>query len=365
MARRAGVSLARVMTAAAAIYFHRCNGADEVIVGVPVAGRSGVLRSIPGMVSNVLPLRLSLSPGMTAFEVVDQVSRQVRQGRDHRRYQLADLRRQIGRGVDGSALFGLSVNVMPFNYDFSFAGRRAVAHNLSLGPVEDLSIAIYDRSDGEPLRIDFDANPERYSADELADHRQRFLRLLEAMIAAPERALGGLEILAADERHTLLALWNATARAVPQATLPELLAAQAVRTPDAVAVVFGERRLSYAALQAHANRLAHHLRRLGVGPETVVGLCVERSVEMVIGLVGILNAGAAYLPLDPDYPPERLSFMLQDAGAAVLVTQAALQDRLRCLRRCRWCGSMPTGRRSRGSPPRRRCPASTRSIQPT
>ena len=107
-------------------------------------------------------------------------------------------------------------------------------------------------------------------------------------------------------------------------TLPALFAAQAARTPDAVAVVFEDRALSYAALDAHANRLAHHLQSLGVGPETMVGLCVERSPEMVIGLLGILKAGGAYLPLDPNYPRERLAFMLADAGCPVLVTQQAL-----------------------------------------
>ena len=110
--------------------------------------------------------------------------------------------------------------------------------------------------------------------------------------------------------------------------MPELFAAQALRTPDAVAVIFEDRTLTYAALDAHANRLAHHLQSLGVGPETVVGLLVERSPEMVVGLLGILKAGGAYLPLDPNYPRERLSFMLADAGAAVLVTQTALPERL-------------------------------------
>ena len=117
-------------------------------------------------------------------------------------------------------------------------------------------------------------------------------------------------------------------------------------------MVFEDRTLSYAELEAHANQLAHHLRGLGVGPETVVGLCVERSPEMVIGLLGILKAGGAYLPLDPAYPAERLAFMLADAGAAVLVTQAALLERgcRRCGSRGRTsCGSTPTGRASRAS----------------
>ena len=126
----------------------------------------------------------------------------------------------------------------------------------------------------------------------------------------------------------MLREWNATARAVPGATLPELFAAQAARTPEADAVVFEDERLSYGELDARANRLAHHLRALGVGPEVVVGLCVERSLEMVVGLLGILKAGGAYLPLDPDYPPERLAFMLADAGAPVLLTRAALRAHL-------------------------------------
>ena len=103
---------------------------------------------------------------------------------------------------------------------------------------------------------------------------------------------------------------------MPAASLPELFAAQAAATPDAIAAVYQDRELSYAALDAHANRLAHHLRAQGVGAETVVGLLVDRSLEMVIGLLGILKAGAAYLPLDPSYPAERLSFMLSDAGCA-------------------------------------------------
>ena len=127
------------------------------------------------------------------------------------------------------------------------------------------------------------------------------------------------------ERHTILREWNATARAIPGATLPELFAAQVARTPEADAVVFEDERLSYGELDARSSQLAHHLRALGVGPEVVVGLCIERSLAMLVGLLGILKAGGAYLPLDPDYPPERLAFMLADAGAPVLLTRAALR----------------------------------------
>ena len=139
---------------------------------------------------------------------------------------------------------------------------------------------------------------------------------------------GGWTFWRAAERASILRGWNATARALAPATLPELFGAQAARTPEALAVVCGEERLSYGELEARANRLAHHLRALGVGPESIVGLCVERSPEMVVGLLGILKAGGAYLPLDPGYPAERLAFMLADAGARVLVAQSGLLERL-------------------------------------
>src|SRR4029079_12007997 len=153
----------------------------------------------------------------------------------------------------------------------------------------------------------------------------RYVRLLEAAVAAPGQPLGCLDILSAQERATLLRGWNDTAQPLAAATLPQLFEAQVAHSPDAAALVFGDEVLSYGALDARANRLAHHLRTLGVGPERVVGLCVERSLAMLVGLLGILKAGGAYLPLDPDYPPARLSFMLSDAGAPLVLTQAALR----------------------------------------
>ena len=285
------------------------------------------------MVSNVLPLRLAVHPRMTVSEAIGHAARQIRDGLEHQLFQIADLRRELGGIDDARSLFGLNLNIMRFDYDFSFAGYRAEARNLSLGPVEDLSIQVYDRLDGGPLRIDFDANPALHTADDVADRQQRFLRLLTAF-AASSRTIASLDILAADERHKILRTWNETAAAVESAslneiaTLPELFARRAAQAPDAIAVVFGSVSLSYRELDERSSQLAHHLQTLGVAPETIVGLCVERSPEMLIGLLGILKAGGAYLPLDPDYPPERLAFMLADAGVATLVTQSTLLERL-------------------------------------
>ena len=180
----------------------------------------------------------------------------------------------------------------------------------------------------------------------------------------PSRRSAASTFSAADERRTILHDWNDTARAVPSATLPELFAAQVKTTPDATAVVFEDTSLTYAELDARANQLAHHLRALGVGPEVVVGLCVERSLEMLVGLLGILKAGGAYLPLDPDYPPERLAFMLADAGAPVLVTQSALRDRLPPHTARASCSSTPTGPPSRAARPRPGSASCTRQHPP-
>ena len=131
-------------------------------------------------------------------------------------------------------------------------------------------------------------------------------------------------MLAPDERHRLLVAWNDTATDYPNdRCVHELFEAQAARHPDAIAVVFGEEQLTYGELDARANRLAHHLRTLGVGPDVLVGLCAERSTEMVVGLVGILKAGGAYVPLDPRYPRERLHFIIEDTGLDVLVTHGS------------------------------------------
>ncbi|MBW8833463.1 MAG: amino acid adenylation domain-containing protein, partial [Burkholderiales bacterium] len=157
---------------------------------------------------------------------------------------------------------------------------------------------------------------------------RRLTRLLEAAAADPARPIGSIDLLDPEERRRILVEWNDTAHPVPAATLPELFEAQAARTPDATALVFEEEHLSYAGLNTRANRLAHRLIALGAGPETIVGLCLERSPDMVVALLAILKAGAAYLPLDPDYPQARLAYMLDDARPAALVTTSALARRL-------------------------------------
>jgi nonribosomal peptide synthetase DhbF len=189
-------------------------------------------------------------------------------------------------------------------------------------------IAVYDRADNSGLRIDFEANPALYSVDELSCHGRRFLSLLEDIANEPAQPIGRLELLEPEEREQILVRWNDTGRPVPDATLPALFEAQVGRSPQATALVFEGDTLSYSELNARANRLAHFLIGQGIGPEILVAIALPRSIEMVVSLLAILKAGAAYLPLDPDYPPERLVFMLQDAQPAYVLTTGKINHRL-------------------------------------
>src|SRR5208282_4399793 len=236
--------------------------------------------------------------------------------------------RDLGLLAHDQKLLGTLVNVMAFDHELLFAGHRTTTRNLSNGPVEDLSIVVYDRSNSNELRIDFDANPALYSADELANHQQRFLRLLQAASADPNQRIGHIDILEPEERQQILVDWNDTACEVPHTTLPALFEAQVRRSPEAAALVFEESTLSYTQLNSQANRLAHVLIGRGIGPENVVALALPRSLEMVVALLGILKAGAAYLPLDPHYPAERLASMLQDAQTASVLTTAQIARQL-------------------------------------
>jgi amino acid adenylation domain-containing protein len=190
-----------------------------------------------------------------------------------------------------------------------------------------LSLSEHVGAKGEPLGIwgSLDYSLDRFERDTVEKLGGRLIRLLEAAVAAPDERLHRLEILAPEERRQLLEGFNATEHKRPEGTIVELFEAQVARRPEAVAVIFGEKSLSYGELNDRANRLAHHLIRLGVGPERLVGIALERSVEMVVGLLGTLKAGGAYLPLDPDYPRARLEQMVAEAAPEVVLSAEGLE----------------------------------------
>ncbi|WP_326665122.1 amino acid adenylation domain-containing protein [Streptomyces sp. NBC_00385] len=317
-----------VLIAAQALYTSRATARSEVVLGLPMMGRVGsVALRVPGMVMNVLPLRLTVTPGASFAELVRQVVLGVRAVRRHQRYRYEDIRRDLRLLGENRGLVGPLVNVMPFDYDVGFAGTPARARNLSAGPVDDLTVNIYDRADGRGLRIDHDGNPALYDEDALAAHQERFLHLVERLSAEdPHAALAAHGIATPAEHALVVEQFNRTDREPPPTTLIGPIEAQAARTPDATALVHGDVSLTYAELNTRANRLARHLRTLGARPGAVVAVAVPRSVELIVSLLAVLKAGAAYLPLDPEYPAERITYMLRDAAPVCVITDRA--DRL-------------------------------------
>ncbi|CAL9664630.1 amino acid adenylation domain-containing protein [Streptomyces sp. enrichment culture] len=314
-----------VLIAAQALYTSRVTARGDVVLGLPMMGRMGsVALRVPGMVMNVLPLRLAVSPEATFAELVRQVVLGIREARRHQRYRYEDIRRDLGLLGESRALVGPLVNVMPFDYGVDFAGAPARARNLSAGPVDDLTVNIHDRADGRGLHIDHDGNPALYDDGDLAAHQDRFLHLVDRLTDTDPHLPLAVHGMATRPEHALvLEEFNRTDRALPPTTLIGPIEAQAARTPDATALVSGDTVLTYGQLNTRANRLARHLRSLGAGPGAVVAVSVPRSAELVVTLLAVLKAGAAYLPLDPDYPAPRLTYMLQDAAPVCAVTDRA------------------------------------------
>ncbi|NYV76080.1 amino acid adenylation domain-containing protein, partial [Streptomyces sp. UH6] len=311
-----------VLIAAQALHTARATNRQDVVLGVPLMGRMGsaALR-VPGMVMNVLPLRVSVEPQQTFAGLVRQVVRALRDARRHQRYRYEDIRRDLGLLGERRSLVGPLVNTMPFDYAVSFAGSPARLRSLSAGPVEDLTVNIYDRADGHGLEIDHDANPALYTEEELALHQRRFLALLDRLVDSdPALPLAAHPVALPEELALVLGKFNDTGHEVPPTTLIGPIEAQAARTPGAPALVFDGTTLSYAELNARANRLARHLAERGAGPGQVVGVALPRSLELVISLLAVLKSGAAYLPLDPDHPARRLTDLLQDVAPVCAVT---------------------------------------------
>ncbi len=338
-ARQQGLTLNTFIQAAWAILLGRLTGRDDVVFGVTVAGRPPEIAGIETMVGlfiNTLPLRIKLTPAKPLHALLQETQDSQSRLIAHQHLGLAEIQGLTGLGelFDTLVVFenypvergGLAAGGV------AAGGLAAEAGGLRLTYVGGHDAAHYPVGlmavPGERLRLRLDYRGDLFDRPGIEALGERLVRLLAAAVATPDLPIGSLDILSPDERDTILRVWNDTAHPVAPATLPELFAAQVARTPDAVAVVFEEDSLTYAQLDARANQLAHYLRGLGVGPETVVGLCVERSLAMLVGLLGILKAGGAYLPLDPAYPAERLAFMLADAGAPILVTQSELIDRL-------------------------------------
>jgi len=337
LARETQSSLFMVLHAAVAALLTLHGAGEDLPIGTSVAGRDDeAMEAMVGLFVNLLVLRTDTSGNPSFRELIrrargidlDAFSHQalpferVVDAVNPLRTQSAHPLFQVALVLNNNA--SAASDFAGLQLSFEFTHVAVAKYDLGFGFAEDID------ADGAPAGLggDLEYALDLYEPDTAQRLVDRFLRLLSEVTAQPDLPLDRIDLLEAPERRQVLENWNATAHAVPADNLADAFAAVAVRAPDAIAMRAGDRTLTYGELDAHANRLAHHLQSLGVGPDVLVGLCLERSPALLTATLAIVKAGAAYLPLDPDYPAERLAQMLGESMSPVLVTQADLVDRL-------------------------------------
>ena len=314
-----------------AILLGRLGGESDIVYGTTLSGRPTDLAGAEEMIGlfiNTLPMRVRLDASLTAGVLAERLQAQILQCQQH---ELVDLARiQVLTSLKGQgALFDTL-----FVFENYPVGASANSGSLKLGGVHlsemtnfPLTVIAGPSDDGLSIRIEYAGDV--YDAATIVRLTSYFCTILEGVASRPQCRVWDVPLLDPTESQQLLVDWNDTAESYSGIeSLHRFFEVQVEETPDAIALVFDDQELSYRELNAKANQLAHYLKTKGAGPDVLVALCAERSLEMVIGLLGILKAGSAYVPLDPTYPKERLAYMLVDATPAVLLTQQHLVDNL-------------------------------------
>ena len=328
LSRKEGMSLFMVLLAAFQVLLYRYTGQEDLVVGSPIANRTREeIEGLIGFFVNTLVLRTDLSGDPSFRELLEQVREVALGAYDHQDIPFEKLVEELQPERDPSraplfqVMFALQ-NMPSQPLELRDLTVRSLALNIET-VMFDLTLAIFE--DREELSGLLVYNTDLFDAATVARMLGHYERLLEGIVADPDASIAGLPLLTEKERHQILAEWNDTALEYPRdRCIHELFEAQVARTPDAIAVAGKDRQLTYRELSVRANQLAHYLQGEGVGPEVFVGVYMERSPEMVVGLLGVLKAGGAYVPLDPAYPGARLAFMMKETGMGVLLTQGDL-----------------------------------------
>jgi amino acid adenylation domain-containing protein len=308
----------------------RYTGQEQISVGTPIAGRTrSETEGLIGFFANTLVLRTDLQGEPSFAQLLARVRDVCLGAYQHQELPFEQLVQalQPEREVSRTPLFQvmLALQNMPHS-EIELEELRVKPVNVDNGAAKfELTLLIQETTEGTLAGL-LEYQTELFEAETAARFLNDYVRLLDWFVAHPERSIAAAEVLDHVTKHRLLVEWNETRRdyARSEACLHELFADQARRTPDAIAATWADTHVTYAQLNREANQLAHYLRRLGVGPESRVGVLIERSLEMVVALLGVLKVGSCYVPLDPSYPSSRLTFMIEDAGVELVLTQQAL-----------------------------------------
>ncbi|HSF30804.1 MAG TPA: amino acid adenylation domain-containing protein [Candidatus Tectomicrobia bacterium] len=332
VARQHHLSVNTLVQGAWAVLLSRYSRQEDVVFGATVAGRPTELVGVESMIGlfiNTLPVRVRVGPEALLFPWLQELQREQVEARQYEYSPLVQVQgwSEVPRGLP------LFESLLVFENYPAHTAIPEWCNSLEIHHMRFMSSTNYPLTvvavPGRELGIRIGYQCHRFDDGAISRMLGHLRTLLEGMIANRAQRLADLPTLTAAERHQLVVEWNDTSAADPQTScIHQLFEAQVARTPDAVAVVFEDQVLTYRELNIRANKLAHHLQALGVGPEILVGICVERSLEIVVGLLAIIKAGGAYVPLDPAYPQERLTFILQDAQISMLLTRERLIARL-------------------------------------
>ncbi|MCB0164082.1 MAG: amino acid adenylation domain-containing protein [Anaerolineae bacterium] len=330
VARQAGIhghsldaALFKIFATVLLTYVHRLGGDEKIALGVPRHNRrTPAAKQTLGLMMQTLPLHVMISPDDTFMSLLNQIAAEMSGVHQNSPYAAPN----VGQSYD--VLLNYQVARPPL-----FQGNPVSHEFIHLGyGQKSLALQVCDFEQSGQLTLYFGANRAIFTAEQRQRLPQHYLQLLDAFLENPHQSIHQANLLTAEERTQLLFDWNDTAADFPQDhCVHQLVEAQVEQTPDAVALVFEDKTLTYRALNDQANRLAAHLQTLGVAPDVIVGVCLERSLEMVIGLLAVLKAGAAYVPLDPAYPHSRLQFLVEDSGAKLIITQQHLVNMVESL----------------------------------
>ncbi|MBT3388164.1 MAG: AMP-binding protein, partial [Desulfobacula sp.] len=343
LAREEKVSTYTLLLAAYQILLHRYTGQDDILVSCPTVGRlKRGFKNVVGYFVNPVVMRAEFTETDDFKTFLIRTAKTVLDAIKHQDYPFIDLVKQLhvkrdpsysplaqtGFVLQGSHEFGELAELAVTGKQVGWGSLQVEAFELGQQEgQEDLQLEMLETI--ESFVVELKYNTDLFNPDTIQRMADHFQILLQGIVSDPTQKISQLPILSKQEKHKILVEWNDTKADYPKdKCIHELFEEQAAKTPDAVAIVFEDKQLTYAELNEKASQLAHYLQNLGVKPETLVGICLERSLEMIIGLLGILKAGGAYVPLDPQYPKERLSFMLDDTQAPILLTQTRLKDSL-------------------------------------
>jgi non-ribosomal peptide synthetase component F len=312
--------------AAVATYLSRMTGQQDLCLGCPTDGRNRKTRSTPGMLTNVLSLRSHVAAQATLLAVARQFSLQLKQALRHRQFPFGEIVKQRLQH-NQSEPFSMLVNLESFDHHADFGTAQGSLYTESSEPVADLQLFIFDRNDEGPIELRLAYHPKRYTALQAHQHLVNIAQLTKLLPHYGQESIASLSLLDPSQRAGIIEASDGPTQdlSAQPLTLAALFAAQVAASPRAPALIFeqsmGEHAsMDFAELDARSNQLARHLISLGCGPDHIVAVLLDRSPQLIVAMLAILKAGAAYLPLDPELPTSRLQFMLADSQTRLLLS---------------------------------------------